>query len=173
MKLISDNEARQLMTMFMDGATSNAEERQLYEYFANKRRLPDDLKQHKEMMSWYAAGLQQPEQTKIKHINWKILTRVAASICVLVVTALSVKYFADRNTISDEYAEYAGSYVIENGIKTTDLKKIMPQLKNAEQIASANISASDLLNDDPVVQSIIDDYDDEDIKNFIIETLYE
>jgi hypothetical protein len=49
----------------------------------------------------------------------------------------------------------------------------MPQLKNAEQIASANISASDLLNDDPVVQSIIDDYDDEDIKNFIIETLYE
>ena len=47
---------RQLVNRFLDGATTNAEEQTLYDYFAGEDIAPE-LMQYRDMFRWYSAGM--------------------------------------------------------------------------------------------------------------------
>ena len=47
---------RQLVNRFLDGATTNAEEQTLYDYFAGEDIAPE-LMQYRDMFRWYSGLL--------------------------------------------------------------------------------------------------------------------
>ena len=118
-----EQEIRQLIKRFIDGATSNAEEQTLYDYFRGD--VADDLKVYQEMFQWYADGM--PEQRR-SHRMWKRLAVAAALVGVL---AGGVAYY-EQQRMDDLLLRYEGSYIVRNGEKITDLKRILPELQRTE-----------------------------------------
>ena len=54
-----DKIMEQLVAKFLDGATSNEEERRLYDYFTGSR-VASHLHKYKAMFEWYAGGMAAP-----------------------------------------------------------------------------------------------------------------
>ena len=116
------DDIHRLIERFLDGDTSNAEERQLYDYFAGD--VADDLKQYQPMFAWYATGdVTQPP--KRQGMGRRRVLAVAASLLLLVGVGLWAWHLHEEQM---ELARFEGSYIIRNGQKQTDLKAIMPEL---------------------------------------------
>ncbi len=141
MKTIDDRQAQALMEKFLDGATTIAEEQQLYRYFAGGEVAPV-LQQYRPMMQWYdslsadAEPAQKPA-TRPRSVlsRFRFVSGIAASVAVL--AAIGFAALMPHNRLDDEQIAYSGSYVIVNGVKTTDIDRILPQLRRAEQIADS------------------------------------
>ena len=129
-----------LVDKFLDGATTNAEEQQLYEYFAGNnvaRRL------RKYMFGWYAGGMkgQLPDiwdaacKCPKARTRW-IRAAVSTAAAILLIAGVTVAYVQYRQT-QRLYATYEGSYIVRNGKKITDIKSILPELKRIEHEAQA------------------------------------
>ena len=123
----NEKEIQQLIERFLYGETCNAEEQVLYDYF-NGKDVADNLISYREMFRWYAAGM--PEQKtnppKRTYVRW---LAIAASLLLLVGIGFSVWQYQKQQ---EQYAIYEGSYIIRNGIKNTDIKEILPELKATE-----------------------------------------
>lgn len=150
-KKISHDEARVLTELFMAGATTCADEKDLYTYY-NSDDVASDLLQYRDMMRWYAAGM--PAKTIRKpHIAhrmvriWRI-AGIAAMLAIVFTTGIS--YLSYRNERNEELAMYEGSYIIRDGKKITDLNEILPELKRAEAYVAQNTQnydAETIIND--------------------------
>lgn len=123
---ISDTEARQLTEKFMAGATSRAEEKRLYRYYGRKH-IASDLEENRQMMQWYAAGMQQSKPRQRKQ-NWR--PAAAAAAIIGIATGVGLWHGGD----SGKYMAYEGSYVMINGKKVTDLDVIMPYIIDTEKL---------------------------------------
>lgn len=133
-------EADALIARFMDGATDNAEEQQLYAYFASGSV---DKRHHRyaPMFAWYANGLNstplRPQSLWRRHAV--AIATVAASIIIVVTLG-----FGYHNAMSDRQQlmeEYAGSYIIRDGVRYTDLSQILPAVIAAEKQAEELLTA--------------------------------
>lgn len=120
-----------LVEQFMAGATSPAEERRLYRYYAAHGSLPADLEQYRPMFAWYAS-LQKPARRPMAK------RAVAAAIATLLIAGAIVGFvkYGGRND-DDLYACYKGSYIVRDGQKIDDLRQIYTTLCAAELYADS------------------------------------
>ena len=128
----AEKKMRQLVARFLKGETSNADEQRLYDYFS-RDEVAESLKEYQEMFRWYAGLGGQAEGCKKlslrRALNYWVIS-AAASLLLF----LSVGYaIHDYRKQQEEYAMYEGSYIIRDGKKITDLRIILPELKEAER----------------------------------------
>lgn len=149
---ISDTEARRLTADFLDGATEPAQERQLYDYYASGC-VADDLKGYTDMFAMYASLA--PAPAKAKKPASRIFISAAASVAVVV--SLGAVFFSNSTGVEhDDINLYAGSYIIRDGKKITDIKAIMPLLRNADNYVDSTMRQVDILYPDDYETAIIE-----------------
>lgn len=137
MDKIDHTNAKEWMERFLDGATTCAQEKELYEYF-HQENLPEEMEQYRAMMAWYETGMtssatnvstRKDDRAVGRHKIWQWVS-IAASVA-LIATA-GVQYYKLRETRLAEYALYEGSYIVRDGKKITDIATILPELKKAD-----------------------------------------
>ncbi len=147
MNTIGHEEARRLIEKFFDGATSNAEEAQLHEYFAHGD-IAEDMLPYAGMMGWFAdldaSGRREP-RAKTSVISVKRIWRrsaliglaAAAAIGLVVTTGIGRLGIGSATEYDQELLEmYEGSYMVRDGKKVTDLKKVLPTILEIERCAA-------------------------------------
>lgn len=138
-QLIDHKRAAELTRRFMDGATSTAEERELYAYYGGGDVAPE-LEPYRAMLLWMGGGMRDAAglaEVKRKgrwlRLNVRQWVSVAASVALVV--TLGVAFLGSGGSIDREKRlTYAGSYVIRNGERITDLEEIMPELERADRM---------------------------------------
>ncbi len=132
----------QLVEKFLDGATTNAEEQTLYDYFAGEK-VDRRLEQYKPMFRWYAGGMTDPLPAeppaaagRARTLRMRILATAGIAASVLLIGGAAIGYHKHMEK-ERLYATYEGSYIVRGGKKITDLKAIMPELKRIERDAEA------------------------------------
>jgi IS5 family transposase len=131
-KTLSRDEATALVKRFFDGDTSLADEEKLYKYFATGK-VNSSLKQYAPMFGWYANELQTPVK---KHThNWRYIA--AAAVAMGVIATVGIRNYNAATSLTDEeqrLAEiYAGSYIVRNGVKITNMKEVLPAIMQREK----------------------------------------
>ena len=183
-----------LLERFFEGQTSNDEERQLYLFFGQEE-LPDELVQYKQVFKYFESGLvdeleavkEMRKDTKTRHLSvtkkrWFVWGSVAASVLLILFSTL---FYFDH---IESAAPLAGSYIIRNGVRITDLDLIRPELEATlqsisqqqeewEQMIAQFVEMEDL--DIQILQQIVEDYQsilediqDENIRKEMEEFLY-
>jgi len=121
----------ELIERFLDGATTNAEEKELYAFFTGKD-VPAHLEQYKEMFVWFDEGMVQeletvtdPMPNTIRSKNrfriWGTVAAVAATLVLLMVLR--------PQSIEPEFDPFEGSYIVRNGVKITDPAIVGPEIE--------------------------------------------
>ena len=120
---------------FMEGETTNAEEKALYHYFRTND-VPERLKPYAPMFAWYEEGM--PEETPtsegeipeaMKKSFWRLIPLEIWSmgIAALLVVGIGLGIVLSFNDVEKEdWSCYEGSYVEVNGKRITDMEQIMP-----------------------------------------------
>lgn len=135
---ISFDEARRLIQRFDNGETSVSEERRLCAFFANHRNLPSDLEENREMFAWFdkldASSTKEPmpagRESSRRPLNWWQWA-AAAAIAALVATS-SITTAASMSELNELRETYEGSFIVVDGRKESDIRKILPAIKYAE-----------------------------------------
>lgn len=146
MKQIDDNRLTQLLELFMAGETTNAQELELTERF-RQGPVPPALEQYRPMLMWLDQGMPQVKMPVDKPHRFSrrlIMTCVgaAASLALIVTVAVSLMSRRSGTLNPEDYVTYAGSYVIRDGEKITDLDLIMPELERAERLVEKQSAAA-------------------------------
>lgn len=122
-----------LFEKFLDGRTTNAEERELYAWFSS-HNVPEEWRELKAMFAWYESGM--PEEPSVPSANkrrrpqrlWLGIgstAAIAASIAIIItLTPSEVEPIADEQGSTKSINIYDGSYVIEHGVRNADLAYI-------------------------------------------------
>ena len=117
---------------FMEGETTNAEEQAIYRFFRTGN-VPEHLQEYAPMFAWYEKGM--PEERKEVSATTKPRTfwkRIplgvwSMGIAAMLVIGIGLGILSGLdNDMDDEWSCYEGSYVMINGKRITDEKKIMP-----------------------------------------------
>ncbi|MCM1313550.1 MAG: hypothetical protein NC206_09615 [Bacteroides sp.] len=136
----SISEIERLVNLFMDGDTSLEEERLLYDFFTHED-IPDSLLEYKDLFADFAA---------IGHDNASVyddtdLVCVQAESPVhsvrnlkkwAIAVAASISVVFGTYVVSDWYKEqqlsrlYGGSYMVVNGVRIDNLKKIQSDIES-------------------------------------------
>ncbi len=164
----NDDKLTRLLELFMAGQTTNAQERELIERF-KKGTVPPALEQYRPMLMWLDEGMPSVDTPQAKPRRWSRQAIIAclgaaASLAMIVTVALSFMSRRHGTLEREDYVTYAGSYVIRDGKKITDLDEIMPELQRAEQIVEQQVatagsieSMSEYINtDNPAVQAALE-----------------
>ena len=123
-----------LIARFFEGETSNAEERELYDFFTGED-IPEELMRYKPLFGYFDTGLEEELKTGQEPVQvvkfrrnrgWLLAAGVAA---VLLVGVLVRPLF--HASVDGDLERYEGSYVIRNGVKITDLDEIRPEIEAA------------------------------------------
>lgn len=132
---MDEQKAKEQIERFLNGETTNAEEKELYEFFAGKD-VPHSLKNYQPMFAWYAGGMQRelPRKHRTTFPLWKKLS-IAASVVIILSVGLGVYHHIDNQ----KYAYLEGSYIIRNGKKITDIKTILPELRQTNKLTVEQI----------------------------------
>lgn len=142
MKTINHEEAARLMGRYFEGLTSNVEEEALRRYFAaGDSSVAPNLRRYGAMLEWLDDGAwaepERPKRGTGRRRLWLTLASAAAALAII--GGLSFDYVAKRNAGLEMYA---GSYVVKDGVRITDISKILPELerveKNSREIAVKN-----------------------------------
>jgi len=131
-----------LLDRFFEGQTNNDEERALYDFF-RRDDIPDELMQYQPVMQYFESGLADETEDAGQTVelpplpvsqslfsirkHWITWCGVAASILLLLFTTFYL--FTDNDPVDP----FAGSYIIRNGVRITDLDLIRPELEAAIQ----------------------------------------
>lgn len=147
---LTPTEVRELVGRFLDGATNDAEEQQIYGFFAAAPvgSLEPDLEQLRPMFGWYATLSEnarpaaQPTWWSRSRKRFMAVAGVAAAVAVMV--AVGVGLFSKKSAPVDPlYASYEGSYIVRNGVRTNDLSLIYATVAAAELMADSLNSCAD------------------------------
>lgn len=124
----------QLLERFFDGQTSNAEEQELYSFF-NSSDVPEALKSYQLVFGYFETGIREELNEKeakdgnpsrksaLKKWLW-IGTCAAASLLLFLI-------YSFRTERPDPFNPYEGSYIVRNGVRITDMERILPELEYA------------------------------------------
>ena len=134
-----------LVDRFLEGRTTNAEERELYAWFRSND-VPEEWEYLREMFAWYEEGMTESTMQitqPAKYVSLRRVVRwvggVAAAVIIGIVAWLSV------GTSSSNSVYYEG-YIVENGIRYDNIEDIEGDIEammnRADQIEDM---ANDLL----------------------------
>ena len=138
-----------LVEKFLEGRTTNAEERELYEWFASAD-VPDKWSDLKAMFAWYAEGMPekeaptQPKPRMTLRRRWWIAAATTVAACAAVVVVL----LPNGNTEPQvrTYNIYEGSYIVEAGIRYDDIEIIEDDIEELFARAEAiELEANELI----------------------------
>lgn len=137
-----------LVDKFLEGRTTNTEERELYEWFATAD-VPDKWSDLKAMFAWYAEGMPEqetPEEPKPRitlRRKWWIAAATAAACAAIVVVLLpNDKTKPQIHT----YNIYEGSYIVEAGVRYDDIEVIEDDIEDLFARAEAiELEANELI----------------------------
>lgn len=126
-----DRHIEALVEKFLDGRTTNAEEQQLYDWFAISN-VPEEWVDLKAMFAWYSSVMPEnsvePVVSKPKFslsLSLSLRRRIVAiSSAVAVVVFAMVAWFSSR-----EVNIYEGSYIIEQGTYCDNLDYIQEDIE--------------------------------------------
>ena len=167
--VISDEDARRLTQAFLDGDTSPEQESRLYDYYSRKS-VASDLLCYREMFAWY-AGLGKDENVAGRRQKRTRFIAVAASVSLLAVIA-AVMFAIPHSDDNSPESLYAGSYIIRNGKKITDIEQILPELRIADHYVDSTLSAFNRPSSaDPeieVINSALRYIDDPEVKAMLM-----
>lgn len=148
---ITDDEARRLTGIFLDGATDPDQERRLYGYYAGQC-VANDLLCYKAMFAMYASL---GSECAVRHPRRRGYLSAAAAVAVLAVVGTFV-ITRNHGGQNDFERVYAGSYIIRDGKKITDLKKIMPAIHRADSYVDSVMRQVDALYPDDTESVILE-----------------
>ena len=120
-----------LVDKFLEGRTTNTEERELYEWFATAD-VPEEWSDLKAMFAWYAAGMPEqkapaePKPRMTLHHKWWIAAATAACAAIVVVLLPNGKTEPQTQT----YNIYEGSYIVEAGVRYDDIEVIEDDIED-------------------------------------------
>lgn len=137
---INDEEARRLTELFLDGSTSLGDERSLYDYYRG-HRIASDLEQYRRMFAWYES-LGNESQQQQSRSKFKFPIAAAAAIAVLVFAGVGL--LVGHNDSGSNFGVermYAGSYIIRDGKKISDINEILPELQKADHFVDSTMTA--------------------------------
>lgn len=149
-------EIKTLIERFFEGDTSLEEERWLYDYFKQTKDLPEELERYRETFLDFDAIIQtevpSPQvETKSQTIImpqvehsvsttppkyyrlWRRMAGIAAMVTIVIGVGWGYRTYESR--MLEQL--YGGSYMIVNGERIDDLRKILPQIENALSLADA------------------------------------
>ena len=122
----------QLVEKFLDGRTTNAEERELYAWFRSND-VGEEWAELKAMFAWYEAGMPEQKAEETPHIELRaprperrglwIAVGAVAGIAASVVVALTMWLTFD-NSQHNDLSIYAGSYIVEGGVRCDNIEDI-------------------------------------------------
>ena len=129
---LTKNNIEEYIHRFMEGETTLAEEQAIYRFFRSGD-VPEHLKVYAPMFAWYEEGMpeekkEMPIETKTKTFWKRIPLGVwSMGIAAMLVIGIGLGILSGLdNDMDDEWSCYEGSYVMINGKRITDEKKIMP-----------------------------------------------
>lgn len=135
--MIDDNNVKMWLKRFFDGETTCEEERVLFAYFRQKN-ISSEVEQYREMMLWYDAGLRVSQKNAIKGNNvksrWIVSRYISIAASIIIVLSVGFSYIAQNLHNKELYEIYEGSYIIENGVKNTDLTQILSEVQRGEML---------------------------------------
>lgn len=157
----SRDQIAELVEKFLDGRTTNAEERELYAWFSTAE-VPEEWSDLKAMFTWYEEGM--PEQTQTKQAEkprsrrsmWLSLGSVAgiAASVALIITLMpsDIDDYVDlSHPTPNQVNMYEGSYIVEQGVRTDDLayiegdiEELLERADNLEQRADELLAWADI-----------------------------
>lgn len=134
--------ARELVDLFFEGSSSPAQEKALYAYYGSSApgSLPADLEAYREMFGWYAGmGPRSAGATRNRRPAWRHVWASAAAVVALVALGGAWIWFGSskRSDMNSVYASYDGSYIVREGVRTTDIRLIYATVAAAEQYADS------------------------------------
>ena len=153
---VSDDVARRLTAEFLDGLTSRSDEKKLYVYYAGKTVAPD-LECYRSMFAWYAALERSEHQALPIWRNRRFIASAAAIVMLALVGAGLIIGSAVTSNDMSEHNLYAGSYIIRNGQKITDIDAILPELHRADRYVDSTLSVMNHAEPDDPEQLIINE----------------
>lgn len=116
------NDIRILIGRFLDGETSLAEEKRLYEYFS-AGEVADGLECYAPMFGWYSSLGPKPVDKKAKSAGFRIYRHWCAAAAMLALI-FTFGLFTRQYTYCHKYEAYKGSYIVRDGKKITDLRVV-------------------------------------------------
>lgn len=131
--ILTRENIEEYITRFMEGETTNEEERAIYHFFRSEE-VPEHLKVYAPMFAWYEDGMPE-EQAAVSlktsrrfHLPVEIWSiGIAATIAVVVGLGTLLFWDKDNNEL-DEWACYEGSYIEVRGKRITNVKQILPSI---------------------------------------------
>lgn len=149
-----------LMQRFFDGETTTEEEARLYRVFRRKR-LPLSLERMRPVMEAFGSmEARAPRRAMTASIVRRVLAVAAAVLALAVGTAVYSDYREEQSLAR----LYGGSYIIENGRRTDDLRAIHDDIEQTladsrriEKRAGQNVI-------DRAEQDVLDNISDPDMR---------
>ncbi|MBR5763329.1 MAG: hypothetical protein IKX93_01760 [Bacteroidaceae bacterium] len=174
---IDINNVELYIDRFMEAETSNAEERELYRFFATEKNLPQHIAQYREMFAYFESGLDESlsaqalaeaEQSTAKTVQLmpaaetkkpkRRIFMFAASIAASIVLISGISFGLLKND-ADELYSYEGSYVMQNGKRITDKETLRLMIDNtmkeADNIEMQVAQLSEISDKDDNIQSVM------------------
>ena len=153
-------EIERLMQRFFDGETTTEEEARLYRVFRRKR-LPHSLERMRPVMEAFGSmEARAPRRAMTASIVRRVLAGAAAVLALAVGTAVYSDYREEQSLAR----LYGGSYIIENGRRTDDLRAIHDDIERTladsrriEKRAEQNVI-------DRAEQDVLDNISDPDMR---------
>ena len=135
--MANNSNINECLERFFNGETSCKEEKELFAYFRQKN-ISSEVEQYREMMLWYDAGLQVSQKNAIKGNNvksrWIVSRYISIAASIIIVLSVGFSYIAQNLHNKELYEIYEGSYIIENGVKNTDLTQILSEVQRGEML---------------------------------------
>ncbi|MBR2428491.1 MAG: hypothetical protein IKB15_00735 [Alistipes sp.] len=157
----SREQIAELVEKFLDGRTTNSEERELYAWFGSAE-VPEEWSDLKAMFAWYEAGMpeqklsRQAETPRSRRSMWLTIGSVAgiaASVALIITLILpDVDDYVDATHLKHQQSDiYKGSYIVEHGVRSDDLsyiegdiEELLERADNLEQRADELLAWADI-----------------------------
>ena len=133
-----------LVELFLEGTATAEQEAELYAYFSSPAGGDADsrLERYRPMFAWYAALPGERMAAAGRRKRAAAAWAVAASVAVLMAVAGFLALWTPSAAV-EAMELYAGSYVVRDGRRITDLRAIYPELRMAECLSDSLIAAAE------------------------------
>ena len=140
-----------LIEKFLDGRTTNDEEREIYAWFRHHEEIPEEWAELKAMFAWYEEGMPEreapvtamvPTPTK-RHLwlRWGTACGIAASVAIIIML-----FSPNNEALHTANNIYEGSYIVEQGIRYSDIEHIEDDIEELLDRADAiELKADELI----------------------------
>lgn len=157
-----------LVGKFFDGDTTQTEEQRLYSFFSS-RRVPSELEKYRETLTAFGLISKREAPVRARRIT---LWRTVASVAAAAVIAFGVMTYINLHEERMLAAIYGGSYVIENGHRTDNLRQIKDDIKTALSDAKTiEHHANNSSTVDDAEQDVLNNIDDPDMRREVQQML--